>query len=77
MRGRKPWTERGGVDREDRIRRAQEEMLELQEARLRISVEIAEGKPGALEEDRRIRERLVELARLTEAGGEADAQGEA
>ena len=65
------------MDAQDRMRRAHEEIKELQEARLRISEEVAEGKPGALEEDRRIRARIVELARLTESGGQVDAQDEA
>ncbi len=56
-------------DAQDRARRAQEEIRELQEARLRVSEEVAKGKPGTLEEDQRIRERLVKLARLTESGG--------
>jgi hypothetical protein len=57
------------MDSQDRTRRAQEEIKELQEVRLRISAEVVEGKPGALEEDRCIRERIVELARLMEPGG--------
>ncbi len=47
----------------DDERRMREEVKELEEARLRISGEVMEGKAGALEEDERLRERIVELTR--------------
>ena len=40
-----------------------EEVKELEEARLRISGDVMEGKAGALQEDERLRERIVELSR--------------
>jgi hypothetical protein len=40
-----------------------EEIRELEEARLRISGDVMEGKLGALEEDELLRERIVELTR--------------
>ena len=40
-----------------------EEVKELEEARLRISGDVMEGKAEALEEDERLRERIVELTR--------------
>ena len=47
----------------DDERRMREEVKELEEARLRISGDVMEGKAGALEEDERLRERIVELTR--------------
>ena len=45
----------------DAERRMREEIKELEEARLRISGDVMEGKPRALEEDERLRGRIVEL----------------
>jgi hypothetical protein len=47
----------------DDERRIREEVKELEEARLQISGDVMEGKAGALEEDERLRERIVELTR--------------
>jgi hypothetical protein len=47
----------------DDERRMREEVKELEEARLQISGDVMEGKAGALEEDERLRERIVELTR--------------
>ena len=51
------------MSRLDDERRMREEIKELEEARLRISGDVMEGKAGALEEDERLRERIVELTR--------------
>ena len=51
------------MSRQDDERRMREEVKELEEARLRISGDVMEGKAGALEEDERLRERIVELTR--------------
>ena len=40
-----------------------EEIKELEEAQLRISGDVMEGRAGALEQDERLRERIVELSR--------------
>ena len=40
-----------------------EEIKELEEARLRISGDVMEGRAGALEQDERLRERIVKLTR--------------
>ena len=51
------------MSRQDDERRMREEVKELEKARLRISGDVMEGKAGALEEDERLRERIVELSR--------------
>ncbi len=51
------------MSRQDDERRMREEIRELEEARLRISGDVMEGKLGALEEDELLRERIVELTR--------------
>jgi hypothetical protein len=51
-----------GVSSEDEVRRMRGELEELEAARLRLSKDVMEGKPGALEEDRRLERRLWELA---------------
>ena len=51
------------MGQEDAERRTREGIKELEEARLRISGDVMEGKPGALEEDERLRERILELLR--------------
>ncbi len=48
---------------EDALRRAREEIARLEAERVRLSVEVMGGRPGALEEDERLRRRIVELAR--------------
>jgi hypothetical protein len=55
----------------DELRRAREEVAQLEAERVRLSAEVMEGRPGALEEDERLRQRIVELGRwLLEAGKE-------
>ncbi|MDQ4128287.1 MAG: hypothetical protein M3151_10140 [Actinomycetota bacterium] len=44
-----------------------QEILRLEERRLRIAPEVMGGEPGALEEDRRLEERIRELAHLAQA----------
>ena len=51
------------MSQQDDERRMREEVKELEEARLRISGDVMEGKAEALEEDERLRERIVELTR--------------
>ncbi len=57
------------------LRRAREEIARLEAERVRLSVEVMGGRPGALEEDERLRRRIVELARwLSEAEREEGGQ---
>ena len=58
---RKPDTERSGVSEGDALRRAREEIAQLEAERVRLSAEVMEGRPGALEEDERLRQRIAEL----------------
>jgi hypothetical protein len=51
------------LSQQDDERRMREEVKELEEARLRISGDVMEGRAGALEEDELLRERIVELTR--------------
>ena len=48
-------------DRDD-VRRAREELLAIEERRLQLSERVMRGDAQALEEDRRLEERLRELA---------------
>jgi len=48
-------------DRDD-VRRAQEELLSIEERRLQLSERVMRGDAQALEEDRRLEVRLRELA---------------
>ncbi len=65
------------MSEEDALRRAREEIAQLEAERVRLSTEVMEGSPGALEEDERLRQRIAELGRwLLEAereGGEGGA----
>jgi hypothetical protein len=49
------------VSEEDAVRRAREELARLEAERVRLSAEVMEGRPGALEQDEQIRQRIVEL----------------
>ena len=49
------------MSQEDALRRAREEIARLEAERLRLSAEVMEGRPGALEEDERLRRRITEL----------------
>ena len=51
------------MGQEDAERRTREEIRELEEARLQLSGDVMGGRPGALEEDERLRERILELSR--------------
>jgi hypothetical protein len=57
----RPTTERSGVSEEDALRRTREEIAQLEAERVRLSTDVMEGRPEALEEDERLRERIVEL----------------
>jgi hypothetical protein len=64
----KPDTERRGVSEDDALRRAREELAQLEAQRVQLSGDVMEGRPGALEEDERLRARIVELGHwLSEA----------
>jgi hypothetical protein len=58
---RKLDTERSSVSEGDALRRAREEIAQLEAERVRLSAEVMEGRPGALEEDERLRQRIAEL----------------
>ena len=45
----------------DALRRAREEIAQLETERARLSTDVMEGRPGALEEDERLRQRITEL----------------
>jgi hypothetical protein len=69
-------TERSRVSEEDALRRAREEIAQLEAERVRLSSEVMEGRPGALEEDERLRQRIVELGHwLFEAEKEGAHEG--
>ena len=46
---------------EDALRRTREEIAQLEAERVLLSTEVMEGKPGALEQDEQLRQRIVEL----------------
>jgi len=52
-----------------------EEILRLEEERIRMAPEVMGGEPEALERDRRLETRIRELARLSEPGREDDRGG--
>jgi hypothetical protein len=54
-------SERSGVSEGDALRRAREEIVQLEAQRVRHSADVMEGRPGALEEDERLRLRIAEL----------------
>jgi hypothetical protein len=58
---RRPDTERSGVSEGDALRRAREEIAQLEAERVRLSTDVMEGRPGALEEEERLRQRIAEL----------------
>ena len=63
MHMRRPITERSSVSEGDALRRAREEIAQLETERVRLSTDVMEGRPGALEEDERLRQRIAELGR--------------
>ena len=71
---RKASIARSDVSEEDAPRRAREEIARLEAERVRLSVDVMEGRPGALEEDEQLRQRIVELGqwllRAEKEGGE-------
>jgi hypothetical protein len=60
-----------------RIEELRQEILRLEERRLRMAPEVMGGEPGAVEEDRRLERRIRELAHLAEAAPEGDGWGAA
>jgi hypothetical protein len=68
---RRPTTEGSGVSEGDALQRAREEIAQLEAERVRLSADVMEGKPGALQEDEHLRQRIAELGHwLLEAGKE-------
>jgi hypothetical protein len=57
----RPTTERSSVSEADALRQAREEIAQLEAERVRLSAEVMEGRPGALEEDEQLRQRIAEL----------------
>jgi hypothetical protein len=49
------------VSEEDALRRTRQEIAQLEAERVRLSTEVMEGKPGALEQDEQLRQRIAEL----------------
>jgi hypothetical protein len=71
----KPTTERSGVSEDDALHRAREELAQLEAQRVQLAGDVMEGRPGALEEDERLRARIVELGNwLMEAEKEGGQQ---
>ena len=54
-----------------------QEILRLEEKRLRMAPEVMGGEPEAVEEDRRLERRIRELAHLAQGSPEGDAGGTA
>jgi hypothetical protein len=46
---------------EEELRRTRQEIAQLETERVRLSTEVMEGKPGALEQDEQLRQRILEL----------------
>ena len=66
------------MSEEDAVRRAREEIAQLEAERVQLSTEVMEGRQGALEQDERLRQRIAELGRwLLEAERERGEGGAA
>jgi hypothetical protein len=64
------------VSEEDALRRAREELAQLEAERVRLSADVMAGRPGALEEDEQLRRRIVELGqRILEVEKEGGEEG--
>jgi hypothetical protein len=64
------------MSEEDALRRAREEIAQLEAERVRLSTDVMEGRLDALEEDERLRQRMAELGRwLVEAEKESGEGG--
>ena len=64
------------MSEEDALRRAREEIVQLEAERVRLSTDVMAGRPGALEEDERLRQRIVELGQwVLEAEKEGEEEG--
>jgi hypothetical protein len=60
----------------EEVRRAREELAQLETERVRLSTEVMEGRPGALEQDEQLRQRIVELGQwLLQVEGEGEEDG--
>ncbi len=51
------------MSEEDALRRTREEIAQLEAERVRLATDVMEGRPEALEEDERLRQRMLELGR--------------
>ena len=51
------------MSEEDALRRTRQEIAQLEAERVRLSAEVMEGKPGALEYDEQLRQRIAALGR--------------
>ena len=49
------------MSEEDALRRTRQEIAQLEAERVRLSAEVMEGKPGALEQDEQLRQRIAQL----------------
>ena len=49
------------MSEEDALQRTRQEIARLETERVRLSAEVMEGKPGALEQDEQLRQRIAEL----------------
>ena len=61
------------MSEEEALRRTREEIAQLEAERVRLSSDVMEGRPEALEEDELLRQRIVELSHWllkAEKGGE-------
>ncbi len=65
------------MSEEDAVRRAREEIAQLETERVRLSADVMEGRAGALEQDEQLRQRIVELGRWLEAEKESGEGGAA
>ncbi len=52
------------MSEKDALRRTRQEIAQLEAEGVRLSAEVMEGKPGALEEDEQLRQRIVELGHV-------------
>jgi hypothetical protein len=49
------------MSEEDALRQTREEIAQLEAERVQLATDVMEGRPGALEEDERLRQRIVDL----------------
>ena len=65
---RQSWRDHHPSEDKDETRRVREEISRLEEKRRRLSGEVMEGESGALEKDKQLERRILELARRLEGG---------